>query len=143
MSSMNDVLAASREFYSALNAMANGDAAAMAAAWATGDNVTAQHPIGGRDVGHDQVIASFARVAEIAVGGGIRLEDQVIDAGSGMAVETGTEIGTLVIAGRDATIHHRVTNAYRMEGDRWKLAHHHTDISPGLMEILEDLTEVA
>ncbi len=143
MSSLNDVLAASKEFYAALNRMAGGDAAAMANVWAARGSATAQHPIGGRDTGYDEIIASFAKVAEIASGGSIRLEDQAIDTGSDMAVETGVEIGTLVIAGHEATINHRVTNVYRLEDGVWKLTHHHTDMSPGMLEILERLTEAA
>jgi ketosteroid isomerase-like protein len=141
MSNLNEIRAASAAFYAALNNMARGDAAAMKTAWAKNDGVTAQHPIGGRDSGYDTVIASFSKVAEIAGGGDIRLEEQSIDAGSDMAIETGVETGTLIIAGLEATIRHRVTNVYRLENGAWKLAHHHTDISPAMLEILERLTE--
>lgn len=143
MSSTKDVLAASKAFYAALNAMARGDASAMAAVWVNGGSATAQHPIGGRDTGHDKIIASFAKVADIAGGGEIRLEGRTIETGSDMAVETGTEVGSLVIAGHEATIHHRVTNVYRKEDGTWKLAHHHTDLSPSLLEILDRLNEAA
>lgn len=143
MSSLNDVLAASKEFYAALNRMAEGDANAMADVWAVRGSATAQHPIGGRDTGYDEIIASFAKVAEIAGGGTIRLEDQTIDIGTDMAVETGNEVGTLVIAGHEATINHRVTNVYRLEDGAWRLTHHHTDKSPGMLDILAQLTEAA
>lgn len=143
MASTSDILAASGEFYAALNDMARGDAAAMAGVWARRGRATAQHPIGGRDVGHDKVVASFARVADIAGGGEIRLEDQIIETGSDMAVETGTEIGSLIIAGHEVTIRHRVTNVYRREDGSWKLTHHHTDISPRLLEILDRLNQAA
>ena len=143
MSSISDVHAASKEFYEALNRTAEGDAGAMARVWAKGGHPTAQHPIGGRDTGYDAIIGSFAKVAKIAGGGEIRLEDQAIEAGKDMAVETGIEIGTLVIAGLEAMINHRVTNVYRLENGSWKLAHHHTDMSPGMLEILKQLSEVA
>ena len=143
MSSMKDVLAASKAFYAALNAMAHGDASAMAAVWAKGGRTTAQHPIGGRDYGYDEIVASFTKVAEIAGGGEILLKDQTIETGSEMAVETGTEIGSLVIAGHEAMIHHRVTNVYRKEDGTWKLTHHHTDLSPSMLEILDRLNEAA
>ena len=143
MSSIDDVHAASTDFYAALNRMAEGDATAMASVWAARESATAQHPIGGRDTGYDQIIASFAKVAEIAGGGIIRLEDQSIDIGADMAVETGIEIGTLVIGGHEATINHRVTNVYRHEDGAWKLTHHHTDMSLGMLEILERLTETS
>jgi ketosteroid isomerase-like protein len=143
MSAMTEVLAASARFYDALNRMANGDAAPMADAWIQSGEVSAQHPIGGRDEGYDTVIASFAKVAAIAGGGDIRLLDQKIDAGSDMAVETGVETGTLVIAGHEATVQHRVTNVYRRVNGDWKLAHHHTDLSGAMLDILKRLSEAA
>ena len=143
MSSKQDVLAASKAFYSALNDMAHGNASAMAAVWAQSDSATAQHPIGGRDLGYDEIIASFAKVAEIVGGGEIRIGDQTVEAGADMAVETGTEIGSLIIVGHEATLHHRVTNVYRKEDGAWKLTHHHTDLSPRMLEILDRLTEAA
>lgn len=143
MTNRDEVRRASVAFYDALNRMANGDDTEMPDVWIKGDGVTAQHPIGGRDMGSDTVLASFSKVAEIASGGNIRLEDQSINAGSDMAVETGVEIGTLIIAGHEAKIHHRVTNVYQQQGGAWKLLHHHTDLSPSMLEILERLTEAA
>jgi ketosteroid isomerase-like protein len=137
MTADNDIRAASARFYAALNRMAAGDAAPMAEVWVAGGAVSAQHPIGGRCEGHDAVIASFTKVAEIAGGGEIRLLDQRIDAGSDMAVETGIEAGTLVIAGHEAKLHHRVTNVYRKANGDWKLAHHHADVSQAMVDILK------
>jgi ketosteroid isomerase-like protein len=143
MSTMNEILAASSKFYDALNRMAAGDATPMADAWVHSDEASAQHPIGGRDVGYSAVISSFSKVAEIAGGGEISLTESKIDAGSDMAVETGIETGTLVIAGHKATIHHRVTNVYRRTDGGWKLAHHHTDVSDAMLDILKRLGEAA
>lgn len=139
----NDIREASARFYAALNNMAAGDSAPMAEAWVAVGAVSAQHPIGGRCEGHDAVIASFAKVAEIAGGGGIRLLDQRIDAGSDMAVETGIETGTLVIAGHEAELNHRVTNVYRKVDGDWKLAHHHADVSKPMVDILKRLSMAA
>ncbi|WP_322865437.1 YybH family protein [Aquicoccus sp. G2-2] len=143
MTNIDEVRRASAAFYAALNKMAQGDDAAMQDAWTKGDGVTAQHPIGGRDMGSDTVLASFSKVAEIAGGGDIRLMDQSINAGSDMAVETGMEVGTLTLAGHEARIEQRVTNVYQRQGGVWKLAHHHTDLSPAMLEILERLTQAA
>jgi ketosteroid isomerase-like protein len=119
--------------------MAAGDAAPMAEAWARTDDVSALHPIGGRDLGYDAVIASFSKVAEIAGGGQIRIEDQMLMLTDELAVETGVETGTLVIAGRSAAIHHRVTNVYRRANGEWKLVHHHADTSEAMSDIVKDL----
>lgn len=143
MSAKNEIVAASARFYEALNRMAAGNAAPMTDVWERSDDVSAQHPIGGRDEGYDTVVASFAKVASIAGGGEIRLCDQKIDAGSDMAVETGVETGRLVIAGHEASLHHRVTNVYRRVGGDWKLAHHHADLSEAMLGILKLLSEAA
>ena len=120
----------------------NGNSDPMDDIWLTGIRATAQHPIGGRDCGYDDVTASFKKVSEIARGGNIRLTDQQIDVGADLAVETGTEAGTLNIAGHIATLDHRVTNVYRLSGGTWKLQLHHADISPQLLDILEKLQPV-
>ena len=143
MSANEDVRAASARFYAALNSMAAGDAAPMSDACARGSEVSAQHPIGGRDEGYDAVIASFAKVAEIAGGGDIELLEQKIDAASDMAIEAGVESGTLMIAGHEATVHHRVTNVYKKIDGDWKLAHHHTDLSEAMLDVLKRLGQAA
>lgn len=141
MTNLDEVRRASVAFYDALNRMANGDDTAMQGVWIKGDAVTAQHPIGGRDIGSDTVLHSFSQVAKIAGGGDIRLQDQSINAGLDMAIEIGVEIGTLSLDGHEATIEHRVTNVYQRQGEAWKLAHHHTDLSPDMLEIVKRLTE--
>ncbi|MBT8417093.1 MAG: nuclear transport factor 2 family protein [Silicimonas sp.] len=143
MSDLNEIRAASAKFYTALNRMAAGDAAPMADAWARREDASAQHPIGGRDQGYDAIIASFSRFAKIAEGGDIRLVEQKIVAGSDMAVETGKEKGTLVIAGHTATIDQRVTNVYLLADGMWRMVHHHTDMSQDMLEILKRLSEPA
>lgn len=136
------MIAASAKFYQALNAMANGNTAPMEDVWVTKKNATALHPIGGRDCGYDDIIASFKKVGEIARGGNIRLTDQQIDVGADLAVETGVETGTLNIAGHVATLSHRVTNVYRKSDNAWKLQLHHADISQQMLDILEKLQSV-
>ena len=44
-----------------------------------------------------------------------------------------------MLAGEQLTIEQRVTNVYRREGAEWKLVHHHTDISPAMLELLSRL----
>ena len=100
---------------------------------------TALHPIGGRDVGWDQIGSSFERVAGIASGGEIRLKDQLIQVIGDMAYEVGTETGTLTLGGLKASIEHRVTNIYRREAGAWKVVHHHTDLAPAMVDVLARL----
>ncbi len=143
MSAENEVRSASGSFYSALNRMANGERGAMRAIWSHTASATALHPIGGRDVGWDQIETSFDNVAGIASGGDIRLKDQLIQVSGDMAYEVGTETGTLTLGGLKASIAHRVTNIYRREGGHWKLVHHHTDTSPAMMDVLVRLQNKA
>jgi ketosteroid isomerase-like protein len=97
------------------------------------------HPIGGREVGWAKVQESFRNVARIASDGQIRLEDQILRVEGDLAYELGTERGSLKLAGQTAAIDGRVTNIYRREAGAWKIVHHHTDISPAMLEILRGL----
>jgi ketosteroid isomerase-like protein len=43
------------------------------------------------------------------------------------------------MAGEQVPLEHRVTNIYRREGGTWKIVHHHTDLSPEMMELIQRL----
>jgi len=139
MSTEDEVRIASREFYAGLNRMVNGDAASLADTWSHSKNVTAMHPIGGRQVGWDAVRASFEQVAQLASEGKVELKDQLIRVVNDVAFEVGVESGQLKIAGQQATIEHRVTNIYQREAGAWKITHHHTDTSPEMLDVLSRL----
>ena len=136
MATEDGVRAASTQFYTALNRMVAGDTAAMDDIWSHDTSVTAMHPIGGRQTGWDEVRESFAQVGQIATGGRVELRDQYIEVGDDLAYEIGIEQGQAIIAGEPVELEHRVTNVYRREGSEWRLVHHHTDLSPGMLEIL-------
>jgi len=132
----DEVRKASEDFYAALNRMANGDAGSMADIWSHGADVTAMHPIGGRHVGWDAVRGSFEQVAQLASGGKIELQDQLIRVAGGVAYEVGDERGEIMLAGQKVSIGHRVTNIYKREAGAWKLVHHHTDASPAMLDVI-------
>lgn len=136
MSTEDEVRNASKQFYTGLNRMANGDSGALADIWSHSALVTAMHPIGGREVGWDAVRASFEKVAELASEGKIELRDQIIRVAGDMACETGIEHGHIKLAGQQVTIEHRVTNVYQREAGAWKIVHHHTDISLAMLDVL-------
>lgn len=140
MSTENEVRKASEMFYAALNRMANGDATSLADIWSQGGDVTTMHPIGGREVGWERVRDSFRKVAEIASEGRVRLDDQIVGVTGDLAYELGSERGQLKLAGHPVTIDHRVTNVYRREAGQWKMVHHHTDVSPAMLDVLKRLT---
>ncbi len=139
MSSLDDVRKASGAFYVALNRMVNGKAGSMADVWSHGTDVTAMHPIGGREVGWEAVRSSFEQVAQLASEGKVELRDQMIQVVGDMAYEIGVERGEMVLAGRELSMEHRVTNVYRRMGGTWKVVHHHTDSSPTMIDLLSQL----
>jgi ketosteroid isomerase-like protein len=134
MSAEDDVKAASDRFYSALSRM---DIEQLPEIWSHGDSVTAMHPMGGEQVGWQAVRESFEQAAGAMTDIHVEIADQIIQTGEDMAYEVGVERGSGKVAGETISIEHRVTNVYRREADGWKLVHHHTDISPGMVEILQ------
>jgi ketosteroid isomerase-like protein len=140
MSTEDEVRTASAQFYAALNRMMDGDVAALADIWSHGAAVTTMHPIGGRQVGWDEVRGSFEQVAGLASGGHAELRDQSISiVGDDVAYEVGVEHAQATLAGEQVSSEHRVTNIYRREAGGWKIVHHHTDISPAMVDILSRL----
>ena len=139
MSTEDEVRKASEQFYAALNRMLNGDARSLGDIWSQGADVTTMHPIGGREVGWDKVRGSFQQVAEIASEGRIRLDDQLIRVVGDLAYELGSERGQAKFAGQQISLDHRVTNIYRREAGSWKIVHHHTDVSPAMLDVLNRL----
>lgn len=139
MSSDAEVRNASEQFYRALSRMANGDAGPLADIWSNSPEVTTMHPIGGREVGWDAVRASFQGVADNATEGRIELSDQIIHLVGDLAYELGVERGHFKLAGQPVDIEQRVTNVYRRVGGAWKIVHHHTDLSPSMLDVLNQL----
>jgi ketosteroid isomerase-like protein len=123
----NDVKAASEKFYSALNNMLNGDASPLLNICSHSETVTTMHPVGGREVGWDQVRGSWEQVAKIVSGGQIKLEDQFVQIIGDVAYELGVEHGHYTLAGKPVAADYRVTNIYRRESGAWKIVHHHAD----------------
>jgi ketosteroid isomerase-like protein len=136
MSTEDEVRAASDRFYSALNRM---DVSQLETVWSHDDNVTAMHPMGGEEIGWPAVRSSFEQAAGVTSDVTVELTDRVIQTGDDLAYETGIERGRGKVAGQQIDLEHRVTNVYRREGGQWKMVHHHTDISPAMVEILRRL----
>ncbi len=136
MSTEIEVCKASEQNYAAMNRMLNGDAAPLADIWSHSTAVSTMHPIGGRQVGWEKVRESFEQVAQIASNGQVKLRDQIVHVAGDVAYELGVEHGQVKIAGQQVTIEHRVTNIYRREAGGWKIVHHHTDLSPAMLDVL-------
>jgi ketosteroid isomerase-like protein len=139
MAAEDEVRAVSEKFYAALNRMAKGDAASFADVWSHGATVTTMHPIGGREVGWDQVRNSWEQVAQIATGGWVKRSDQFIQVIGDVAYELGVERGEITLAGEQVGFDERVTNIYRRESGAWKMVHHHSDLSQPAVDLLARL----
>jgi ketosteroid isomerase-like protein len=139
MSEEDQVREASKRFYAALNSMLIQKNGPMADAWVHDTTVTAMHPIGGRQVGWEQVRQSFEQVGGLAGGGEVALRDQIIRVVGDMAYELGTERGQALLASEEIRFDHRVTNIYRRERGQWKMVHHHTDLNPEMVDMLNRL----
>lgn len=139
MSEEERVRKASQQFYAALNKMVNGDASSLNDVWSHSQHVSAMHPIGGYTVGWDKVQKSWQQVAEISSDGEVRLDEQVIDVAGDMAYELGVEHGKATFGEQPVAIKHRVTNIYRLENGKWKVVHHHCDVSPAMVEAIKAL----
>src|SRR5271167_2347752 len=136
MSTEDEVRQASGRFYAALDRMLNGDAGPMMEVWSHSSDVTTMHPIGGREVGWEQVRVPWEQIAAICSGGQVTLRDPLIRVGGDLAYQIGTESGDFTFAGQHVSYEERVTNVYRREAGGWKIVHHHSDIAPALQEIL-------
>ncbi len=139
MTTDDEVRNASKQFYAGLTSMANGNSSSLADIWSHSATVMAMHPIGGREVGWDAVRTSFEKVAELASEGDIGLKDQIIQVAGDIAYEAGIERGQFKLAGQQVIVDVRVTNIYQRESGAWKMVHHHSDISPAMLDVLSRL----
>ena len=134
----DEIRQASEQFYAALNDEINGDPGPIMEVWSHGSDVTAMHPLGGRETGWEEVRASWEQVAQAFSDGQVSIEDLVVvPLSDDVAYTLGTEQGQASLEDERVSIDWRVTNIYRREEGEWKMVHHHTDVSPALVEVLE------
>jgi len=139
MSTQDEVRNASNQFYAALNKMVNGSSQSLSDIWSHSSAVTTMHPIGGRQLGWKDVWATWDQTAQVASEGQVKLQDQFIQVVGDGAYEIGVENASFRIAGQKVTDQVRVTNIYQKEGGTWKIVHHHSDLSPAMVEVLHKL----
>ena len=136
----DEIRQASEQFYAALNRTINGDSGSMMEVWSHGSDVTALHPLGGRETGWREVRASWEQVAQGFSDGQVSIEGLVVvPLSDEVAYTLGTEQGQATLGDERVGIDWRVTNIYRREEGEWKMVHHHTDVSPAMVEALDRL----
>ena len=134
----NEIRQASEQFYAALNREINGDPGPMMEVWSHGSEVSTMHPLGGINVGWEDVRAGWEQAAQAISEGQVSLEDLVVlPLADDVAYTVGTEHGQAKFGSDTVGVDWRVTNIYRREGGEWKIVHHHTDVSPEVVEALD------
>lgn len=136
MESNDNVQRASEAFYGALNEMLAGDASSLSDIWVQSPEATTMHPIGSREVGWDDIKASFERVARSSEGGHVEMTERLIRVHGNVAHEVGVEIAQFSVAGTPLHVNSRVTNIYYRIDGFWRIVHHHGDRSSGIAEAL-------
>jgi ketosteroid isomerase-like protein len=139
MSNEDEVREVSKQFYTGLTKMLDGDLSVMDTIWSHDETVTTMHPIDGRETGWDAVKNSFIQFSKASSSGSVKLTDQLIRVQGDLAYEIGVETGQFGLAGQPITIKQRVTNVYRREGGQWKMVHHHADLSRSMVDALKAL----
>lgn len=139
MSNEDEVRNASEQFYAALNKMVKGNPQSLSDIWSHDSAVTTMHPSGGRQVGWKDVWETWDQTARVASEGQVKLQDQFIRVVGDVAYEIGVENAGFTLAGQKVTDQVRVTNIYQKEDGTWKIIHHHSDISPAMVEVLNKL----
>ena len=114
----------------------------MMEVWSHGSDASAMHPFGSRSLGWEEVRASWEQAAQAIADGRVSDhqrgvdEEVVVPMGDDAAYTVGTERGQAKIGDELVRVDWRVTNIYRREGGGWKMVHHHTDVSPAMVEAL-------
>ncbi len=133
----DEVRQASERFYAALNRMLKGEPGPMEEVWSHGSDASAMHPLGDRSLGWDEVRAGREQASRAFSDGRVALDDSVVvPIADDAAYALGTEHGQAKLGGESVRIDWRVTNIYRREGGEWKVVHHHTDVSPAVVDAL-------
>ena len=134
----DEIRQASEQFYAALNRAINGDPGPMMEVWSHGSDVTAMHPLGGRETGWEEVRASWEQVAQVFSEGQVSLDGLMIVPLSDDVVYTlGTENGQAKLGDETVGVDWRATNIYQHAGGEWKMVHHHAEVSPALVQALD------
>lgn len=138
---IEEIREANNQLYAGLNAMFAGDPEPMNNLWSHTETITYMGPFGGSLKGWDQVNEEFEKVAAMKLGGKIICKDLHVFAGTDIGytscVEEGENTGP---DGKPVSVSHRATNIFHLENGKWKLVHHHTDISSQLEKAYDNET---
>lgn len=145
MSVNTEVQQASDQFYAALNQMlSNGDPRPVTGVWSRGQQGSTMHPIGGREVGRDQILAGWEQAGPAFSEGHVTVDDfVVVPLTEDVAYTICTERVEGKLGGEPMRGEWRATNIFRREDGGWKIVHHHGDVSPEMVEMLRRMQSPA
>ncbi len=130
---VEEIQHALQQFYDALNAMLTGDLNPMREIWSRADDVTMAGPFGGCRYGYREVMEEFEGAARLQLGGFVEPQEMHVVAAGDLGYSICRERGrNMTAGGRSFDVDHRATSIFRRENGRFKLIHHHTDLSPAL-----------
>ncbi|HEY6421212.1 MAG TPA: nuclear transport factor 2 family protein [Candidatus Binataceae bacterium] len=117
-------------FYVALNSALNGDVAPMSEVWSHASDVTDFSPFGGRAVGWNQVYAQFQNEGRTNLARQVSPADMLVVVDGAMGYSVCNENSQVHTGpGVNTTLTYRATNVFRREDGKWKMVHHHADLS--------------
>ena len=123
---------ASAQFYTALNAMFEGETEPMKEVWSHAEDVTYMGPAGEILIGWDRVFAIWETQAAKMLGGKVKPEQTNVTLGKDLAIVNCYEVGENFVDGSPQRVSIRATNVFRKENGQWKMIGHHTDLLPFL-----------
>ena len=126
---MSDLRQKIDQFYTAHNAIFEGNLAPMEEIWSHSDDVTYMSPIGGILVGWDATRDSWRKQADLKLHGHVYPIDMKVVEGLDIGFCTNYIVGTnFVKDGKEIHPNIRATTVYRKKDGEWKVISHHTDI---------------
>jgi hypothetical protein len=133
-----EVLAAAKRFYDAIEHMATGKGLApMHEAWHQTSRATTSHPIGGWAYGWDEILATwgvFDVIGRESMGGNHFIDMKVFVYGDTAYTTCIFVAGPLLGSAKI-----NCTNIFQRVNGAWKVIHHHPDQSPTMAAAIEKI----
>jgi len=124
-------LDATMQYYEALNRILAGDVGPMRDIWSQAPDSILMGPVGGRQIGHPEILRIFARQARGARGGQVTPRELMVRLGAEFCYSVCIEHGEIATAsGATIPVNLRATNILQIDEDQCHLVYHHTDAWP-------------
>jgi ketosteroid isomerase-like protein len=126
-----EVKEAVNSYYAALTALFKGDIRQIDAVWSHADDVVMMSPMGDIKVGWTEARKLFEQVMNALEDGHVEATAVAVTVIGDAAIAAVREVGSNTTKdGKRIDVDIRATNAYRREGNAWKMILHHCDQIP-------------